>query len=158
MLERFAQFCASIASIQRSILRIERVEMAKYGLKVPHASCLVAIARYPEGITAARLCEICDKDKAAISRTLSELENAGMILRNAPEGKRYRALLRLSEKGKEIAYSVNEKILLAVAKASEGSDKEKQQIFARVLGLVAGNLQDICREGLESRETVTKGE
>ena len=154
MLERFAQFCASIASIHRSILRIERVEMAKYGLKGPHANCLVAIARHPDGITAARLCEICDKDKAAISRTLSELEQAGMILRQSPEGKRYRVLLQLSEKGKEIAHSVNQKILLAVAKASEGYDKEKQQVFARVLNLVAGNLQDICREGLDHPEGI----
>ena len=152
MIERFSQFCTSIASIQRSILKIERVEMAKYGLKGPHANCLVAMARYPEGITAARLCDICDKDKAAISRTVSELEDAGMVLRQDPEGKRYRSVLRLSEKGKEIANRVNDMVLLAVAKASEGYDKEKQQVFARVLNLVAGNLQDICRDGLETRD------
>lgn len=152
MIERFSQFCTSIASIQRSILKIERIEMAKYGLKGPHANCLVAMARYPEGITAARLCDICDKDKAAISRTVSELEDAGMVLRQDPEGKRYRSVLRLSEKGKEIANRVNDMVLLAVAKASEGYDKEKQQIFARVLNLVAGNLQEICRDGLETRD------
>ncbi len=152
MIERFSQFCTSIASIQRSILKIERTEMAKYGLKGPHANCLVAMARYPEGITAARLCDICDKDKAAISRTVSELEDAGMVLRQDPEGKRYRSVLRLSEKGKEIANRVNDMVLLAVAKASEGYDKEKQQVFARVLNLVAGNLQDICRDGLETRD------
>lgn len=152
MIERFSQFCTSIASIQRSIMKIERVEMAKYGLKGPHANCLVAMARYPEGITAARLCDICDKDKAAISRTVSELEDAGMVLRQDPDGKRYRSVLRLSEKGKEIANRVNDLVLLAVAKASDGYDKEKQQVFARVLNLVAGNLQDICRDGLESRD------
>ena len=152
MIERFSQFCTSIASIQRSILKIERVEMAKYGLKGPHANCLVAMARYPEGITAARLCDICDKDKAAISRTVSELEDAGMVLRQDPDGKRYRSVLRLSEKGKEIANRVNDMVLLAVAKASDGYDKEKQQVFARVLNLVAGNLQEICRDGLETRD------
>ena len=152
MIERFSQFCTSIASIQRSILKIERTEMAKYGLKGPHANCLVAMARYPEGITAARLCDICDKDKAAISRTVSELEDAGMVLRQDPEGKRYRSVLRLSEKGKEIANRVNDMVLLAVAKASDGYDKEKQQVFARVLNLVAGNLQEICRDGLETRD------
>lgn len=150
MIERFAHFCTSIASIQRSILKIERVEMAKYGLKGPHANCLVAMDRYPDGITAAQLCEICDKDKAAISRTVSELEEAGMVTRQDPDGKRYRSLLRLSEKGKKIADSLNERILLAVTKASEGYDREKQQIFIRVLNLIAGNLQTICRDGLES--------
>ena len=152
MIERFSQFCTSIASIQRSILKIERVEMAKYGLKGPHANCLVAISRYPDGITAARLCDICDKDKAAISRTVSELEKAGMVLRRDPDGKRYRSVLQLSEKGREIANHVNDMISLAVSKASEGYDKEKQQIFARVLNLVAGNLQEICRDGLETRD------
>ena len=152
MIERFSQFCTSIASIQRSIIKIERVEMAKYGLKGPHANCLVAMARYPDGITAARLCDICDKDKAAISRTVSELEDAGMVLRQDPEGKRYRSVLRLSDKGREIANRVNDMVLLAVAKASDGYDKDKQQVFARVLSLVAGNLQEICRDGLDARE------
>ena len=152
MIDRFSQFCTSIASIQRSILKIERTEMAKYGLKGPHANCLVTMARYPEGITAARLCDVCDKDKAAMSRTVGELENAGMVLRQDPDGKRYRSVLRLSEKGKEIANRVNDMVLLAVAKASDGYDKDKQQIFARVLSLVAGNLQDICRDGLDARD------
>ena len=152
MVERFEKFTFYIFEITRYWHKLAGDEMAKYGLKGPHANCLVAMARYPEGITAARLCDICDKDKAAISRTVSELEDAGMVLRQDPEGKRYRSVLRLSEKGKEIANRVNDMVLLAVAKASEGYDKEKQQVFARVLNLVAGNLQDICRDGLETRD------
>lgn len=150
MVDRFEQFCTAISSIQRCIQKIERVEMAKYGLKGPHAQCMIAMVRYPEGVTAARLCEICDKDKAAISRTVSELEQAGMVLRHDPDGKRYRSVLRLSEKGQEIAASVNDLVLVAVSKASEGYDKETQQTFVRVLGLIAGNLNTICREGLHS--------
>lgn len=150
MVTRFEQFCTAISGIQRCIQKIERVEMAKYGLKGPHAQCMIAMVRFPEGITAAKLCEICDKDKAAISRTVSELEKAGMVLRHDPDGKRYRSLLRLSEKGKEIARNVNDLVFLAVSKASEGYDKETQQTFVRVLSLIAGNLNAICREGLKS--------
>lgn len=150
MVTRFEQFCTAISGIQRSIQRIERVEMAKYGLKGPHCTCMVAMSRFPEGITAARLCEICDKDKAAISRTISELEKAGMVLRNDPDGKRYRSLLQLTEKGKDIAAHVNELIFVAVSKASEGYDKETQKTFVRVLSLIAGNLYTICRQGLNN--------
>ena len=124
--------------------------MAKYGLKGPHAQCMIAMSRFPEGITAAQLCEICDKDKAAISRTVTELEQAGMLLRHDPEGKRYRSLLRLSEKGKEIARNVSELVFVAVGKASEGYDGETQQTFMRVLSLIAGNLHAICLEGLKN--------
>ena len=146
---RFEHFCTVISGIQRSIQRIERVEMAKYGLKGPHANCLVTIAmsRYPDGVTAAQLCEICDKDRAAISRTVSELEQAGMLMRHDPEGKRYRSRLRLSEKGKDIARNVSELVLLAVSRASEGYDKEHQQTF---MSLIAGNLHAICTEGLKN--------
>ena len=54
--------------------------MEKYGLKGPHAQCLLAMRRNPQGITASQLCTICDKDKAAISRTVAELEQAIEIL------------------------------------------------------------------------------
>ncbi len=151
MIDRFEQFCTAISVIYRSIQKIERTEMAKYGLKGPHAQCLVAMARFPEGITAARLCEICEKDKAAISRTVSELEQAGLVVRADPDGKRYRTSLTLTEMGRTVASNVNNLVLLAVQQASEGYDREKQQIFVSVLNLVAGNLQSICRDGLTDK-------
>ncbi len=122
--------------------------MAKYGLKGPHAQCMIAMSRYPDGVTAAQLCEICDKDKAAISRTIGELEQAGMLLRHDPEGKRYRSMLRLSDRGREIAHNVGELVFVAVSKASAGYDQETQQTFMRVLSLIAGNLHSICLDGL----------
>ncbi len=150
MVTRFEQFCTAISGIQRCIQKIERVEMAKYGLKGPHAQCMIAMERFPDGVTAAQLCEICDKDKAAISRTVGELEQAGMLLRYDPDGKRYRSVLRLSEKGREIARGVNDLVLVAVSKASEGYDRETRETFVRVLSLIAGNLQAICRDGLKN--------
>ena len=150
MIERFSQFCTSIASIQRSILKIERTEMAKYGLKGPHANCLVAMARYPEGITAARLCDICDKDKAAISRTVAELEREGLVIRNTKGSNRYRALLKLTQQGETAAAQVEERAKLAVEKAGEGMTDQQRAVFYEVLGLIAGHLQEICEDGLES--------
>lgn len=148
MIGRFEQFCTAISSIYRSIQKIERVEMAKYGLKGPHAQCMLAMDRYPEGITAARLCEICEKDKAAISRTLAELEHAGMVTRSDPEGKRYRSSLVLTGKGKEIAKGVNQLVYHAVSQASTGYGPEERQTFVNVLGVIAGNLHTISTDGL----------
>ena len=148
MVGRFEQFCAAISSIYRSIQKIERVEMAKYGLKGPHAQCMLAMERHPEGITAARLCEICEKDKAAISRTVSELAEADMIVRGEAEGKRYRCCLKLTRKGLDVARSVNQLVYAAVMQASSGYTAEDRQIFVNVLGMIAGNLQSICRDGL----------
>ena len=74
MLDRFEQFTAAISTIHRFVQKIERDEMEKYGLKGASAQYLLAMARYPEGITAAALCDVCDRDKAAVSRILSEME------------------------------------------------------------------------------------
>ena len=152
MVSRYELFSSSISCIHHDIQKIERMEMANYGLKGPHAQCLLAISHYPEGITAARLCEICEKDKAAISRTLSELEDADMIRRENRNGSRYRATLTLTEQGSAAAQAVSEKARLAVERAGTGLDDAQREIFYQVLALIAGNLHALCREGLKKEE------
>lgn len=154
MIQRFELFCTSAFSIYRSILKIERMEMEKFGLKGPHAQCLLTMSHYPEGITAAQLCNYCDKDKAAISRTVSELEEAGMLRRDCSDGKRYRAKLTLTDAGRNAATRVAERAKCAVERAGSGMSDEQRAVFYNALALIAGNLQHICDEGLnESNET-----
>lgn len=148
MVSRFEHFSASISCIYRYIQRIERTEMEKYGLKGPHAQCLLAMRRYPEGITAARLCEVCDKDKAAISRMMTELEEKGMVSRGDEKGNRYRMQLRLTALGEEAADHVEQRAKLAVEEAGSGMTEEQRATLYAVLDLIAGNLQTICAEGL----------
>ena len=150
MVSRFEQFSAAVACIYRCVQKIERVEMAKYGLKGPHAQCLLAMRHNPEGITASQLCTICDKDKAAISRTVAELEQEGMIQRDMKDGNRYRAQLTLTEQGQTAASQVEERAKLAVEKAGDGMTDEQRAVFYEVLGMIAGHLQTICEEGLEN--------
>ena len=149
MISRFEHFSASISCISRYIQRIERMEMEKYGLKGPHAQCLLVMGRYPEGITAARLCEVCDKDKAAISRMVAELEEQDMILRTGPNGQRYRAMLKLTEKGEQAAAHVEDRARQAVEEASVGMTEEQRSIMYAALDLIAGNLLSICNRGLK---------
>ena len=154
MFTRFEQFCTAVSMIHHSIQKIQRVEMAKYDLKGPHAQCLLAISQYPDGITAAQLCELCEKDKAAISRAVTELEEADMLIRRDPEGKRYRSRLYLTEKGAEVAGNVGRLVHRAVSQASEGYGEQDREIFIHVLNLIAGNLQTICRDGLAQQKEV----
>ena len=148
MISKYEHFSLSVSRIYHDIQRIERKEMEAFGLKGPHAQTLLAIQRYPEGITAVQLCEICDKDKAAISRSAAELEEAGMVRRNSTHGTSYRAPLVLTEKGEEAARIVGEKARLAVEQAGIGLEDEQRQVFYRVLALISENLHTICRDGL----------
>ena len=149
MESRYELLSGAISSMYHDIQKIERVEMAKYGLKGPHAQCLLAMKKHPQGITAARLCEVCDKDKAAVSRTIAELETAGMVVRENRNGSRYRASLILTQQGQMAAEAVVEKARLAVEKAGTGFGEEEREVFYRVLSIIAGNLHKLCREGLE---------
>lgn len=149
MVSRFEQFSTAIASIHRNIQKIQRAEMAKFGLKGPHCQCLLAMRRYPEGVTASQLCEICDKDKAAISRTVAELEAAGMVVRPEGMGKRYRAALKLTESGAAAAEAVMGRAKIAVVEATGDYGLEQQSQFTQTLAMLANNLDTICREGLK---------
>lgn len=149
MLSKYELFSSSVSCMYHDIQKIERTEMAKFGLKGPHAQCLLAMSRYSEGITAARLCEVCEKDKAAISRAIAELEQMGLVCREIRNGSRYRAQLMLTETGRQAAESVNQKAQQAVEQAGEGLNDAQREVFYRVLALIAGNLHTICKDGLK---------
>lgn len=144
----YEQFAGSVLCLSRCIQKIQRTVMAKYGLKGAHAQCLLAVSRYPHGITAAQLSQISDKDKAAISRTLAELTEAGMISRQTKNGNSYRAPLVLTEKGREAAAEVDRMARLAVEQAGEGLTDENRQVFYATLDRIATNLIRISREGI----------
>ena len=148
MVTRFEHFASSVASIHRSIQKIERVEMAKYGLKGPHAQVLLAMSRFPEGVTSGELVKLCDKDKAAISRTVAELEREGMVDRMGKNGNFYRAALLLTDRGREAAEHVAIRAKQAVEAASNGLSDGNRRVLYAAMELIASHLQNICDVGL----------
>ena len=145
MIGRFEQFSSAISCIYKYIQKIEREEMAKYGLRGPHVQCLLALSRGEEGLTASQLCEVCDKDKAAISRAVSELEKAGLLLR---EGTSYRARLKLTGEGKRTAGRISGIVEDAVGLAGRGLTDEDRKVFYAALDRIASNLRVLSEEGL----------
>lgn len=151
MITRYELFSSSVSSLSRDIQAIERTEMAKFGLKGPHAQCLLAMLRHPLGVTSAQLCELCAKDKAAISRTVAELENARMIRRESRNGNIYRAALLLTEQGRAAADAVSRRAKVAVESAGEGLTDAQREVFYHVLSVISGNLHTMCKNGLKER-------
>ena len=75
---RFKLFTSLMSKINKSIRKIKAMEMAEFNLKSTHVSCLYYL--YEEDtLTAKELCDICEEDKAAISRTLDYLESNGYL-------------------------------------------------------------------------------
>jgi len=148
MIDRFEMFVSFISAIHRDIQKIERDEMVKYGLKGAYAQYLVAMHRYPEGLTAAELCDVCDKDKAAVSRAVSEMEQRGLLIRQGSAENQYRALLQLTEEGKAASDYVCRKAVSAVLLAGEAVNDETRVVMYRALREIAGKIQIIAREGI----------
>lgn len=150
MIKRYEEFTTSISSIYKIIQKIKRDGMRKFGLKGPHTQCIVAMYRNPQGVTISQLCDLCELDKAAISRAVSELEEKGIIEARAGSDKLYRAPLKLTDDGKKIAAEISDIVEMVVVSAGDGLSDSDREIFYRSLDLITANLQRLTREGVES--------
>ena len=138
MIKRFESFVTGITVCYKYIQRIKSAEMTEFGLKGTHVMCLFFLHHNPEGLTAAQLCQLCAEDKAAVSRTVSELQKEEYI---ASGEKKYRALLRLTEKGEETAKRVDSLVEQWVGFGGAGLSDEDRAAFYRALELISNNLK-----------------
>ena len=156
MTERFETFTILIARLSRSVKRIKTEQMAQFHLKGPHVSCLYYLSNQ-DGLTAAELCERADEDKAAVSRSLDYLERNGYILCEEADGKRYKAPLRLTEKGRTAAAGIAARIDSIVGAASEGLSEEERTVMYRALTRIGRNLESLLN-GAGAEQNTGAGE
>lgn len=148
MLSRFGQFSSIMFSIQRDIQKIEREEMIKHGYKGAYAQYLVALYQHPEGLISSRVSEICDKDKAAVSRILSEMQEYGLVVREKNGENRYRGIVKLTEEGMRVARSVCDSARVAVAAVGQEMTDEERTLFYDTLERISAKLQAMARDGI----------
>lgn len=104
MINRFETFITSIVQIYRCVQNIKSREMTELGLRGTHVMCLFNLRRHEEGLTASGLSAICEEDKAAVSRALSQLEEKGLVhVEDNDAGRRYRSNVRLTETGRRVS-------------------------------------------------------
>lgn len=146
MITRFEQFSFMISGIYREIQKIEKDEMIKHGYRGAFAIYLATLHRCPDGLTAAKLCEICDKDKAAVSRIVAEMEEKELVKR---EKNGYRAKIFLTEKGTETAEFVAKRAIAAVCAVSgESMTDQQREFFYSALETIYKNLRKVSKEGI----------
>ncbi len=148
MIQRFEQFSYSISGIYRLILKLEKEEMEKYGYRGAFALYLSIMSRYPGGITATRLCELCDRDKAGVSRIINEMEEKGLVRRECRRDNAYRAKLTLTDEGKRAAAIVKRAAELAVTEAGRGLSDDDRKVLYSSLELIESNLKRISDDGI----------
>ena len=149
MIDRFERFSFSISEIYRYWHNFAADVMEQYGMKGPHAVYFTTLYQYPQGLTAARLAELCSKDKADVSRAVAAMEGKELLKK---EGNGYRVILTLTQAGEDIARQVNEKAMTAVTYGGRGLTDEQRSVFYYCLDTIASNLQILSKEGLNQIE------
>lgn len=149
MTSRFEQFTIVISGINRYIQKLERNEMIKRGYKGVFAQYLAVLKRFEDGLTSTELCEVCDKDKAAVSRIVAEMEEKGLVSREHKNIRTYRSKIVLTEKGRNTADYVAERAKAAISAVSDGvMDENQREVFYSTLDVLYKNLQKVSREGI----------
>ncbi|MBM6755355.1 MarR family transcriptional regulator [Collinsella tanakaei] len=145
---RFEDFVGLVTLISKEISRIKTVEAAKLGLRGSDIMCLYYLGQNEEGLTGAELARESDVTRAAVSRTLAHLEEDGFVevCGEQATGSRYRAPVRLTEKGRQVNAEASEIIRRVVTEVGEElGDIQRVQMY-RSLNLILERLRGISRE------------
>lgn len=148
MVDRFERFSFAIAEISRYWHKLTADEMKKYGLKGPHSVYLLTMAKYPEGISAPRIGELCGKDKSDVSRMMSIMEEKGLVTKEGGHQNLYRGLFKLTEAGRNAAEYVRRRASRAVELAGGDLTEEDREIFYRSLDSIVSRLRELSKEGI----------
>ncbi len=143
-MSRFEQFTVSVFSITRYWNKIASEEMRGLGLKGSYALYLITLSSVKEEITAARLSELTQRDKADVSRAIAQFQQQGLVEEYGDN--RYRAPIVLTEKGKNLTRQIRKKAEHALKMAGDGLSEEMRQDMYRALEIIASNLKDMSED------------
>ena len=152
MKERFKTFTVLIAKISRNVKKIKNQEMAEYGLRSVHVTCLYYLYS-SESLTATELCELCEEDKATISRALDFLEENGYIVCESKLAKRYKSPIVLTEKGEELGKKITDKINFVLDEICIDLTEEERVEFYRSLAIISDSLE-LCTKGIQKAKKI----
>ncbi len=141
MKDRYEIFTTQIAKITRNIRKIKAAEMAKYDLSSTHVSTLYYLYKNGGTLTMKELIDVCDEDKAAISRANKYLYKNDYIILNGSRFKKYKNPITLTEKGKAIAQKVVNKVDRIIDSVSEDVTPVNRDEFYNTLIKISENIE-----------------
>ncbi len=144
MITRFELFSTTISQIYKNLQKVKMQEMADLELRGTHVMCLFQLNRHPDGLTVTQLSTLCGEDKAATSRTMSDLIKKELVTND--QEKKYRAPILLTQKGKMIADKIDIQAAQAVEAVGQGLTDEERETFYKVLTIISENLKNYSNE------------
>ena len=119
--------------------------MANFGFKGKQVQCLFTLYHADQGLSLTELCELCEEDKGAMSRTIKELTAQELLFVAEQDTQKYRNPIKLTEKGKNFAKIVTDKIASMFDAARQGITQTERDHLYTALARIADNLTKICK-------------
>lgn len=139
--DRFDRFCSLTCGAVKSVQRLKSKYMTPFGLSSAHTMCLRHLRACPDGLTRMELAEMCDIDKAQISRTVNELCAKGYVSETENENNNYRKRLKLTMLGKDTAEEINKAITEIHSFVSTDLSEEQLKTFYETFDLICERLK-----------------
>lgn len=140
--QRYRQFTTAVMGIAYSLQRIRGYALKDYQLHGPHINCIFYLDRFPEGLTPGEITKLSMEDKSSVSRSLALLRERGFITGGNTNEQKYKVRYTLTQKGKEAAAVLQEKIREAVEAGGRTLTEETRKLFYSALEEVNENLRD----------------
>lgn len=143
--ERFEEFVGLISSLEKEVQRIRAVECERLGLRGADLMCLYCLGRCDSPLTAAELSRRAGVTRAAVSRSLAQLEESGLVtVAAADDGRAYRAPVSLTDAGRKTMAGVEGAVSRVMSRVD--SALEDDDARARLYASLASVLE--CLRGI----------
>lgn len=145
--ERFEEFVGLISSLEKEVQRIRAVECERLGLRGADLMCLYCLGRSDSSLTAAELSRRAGVTRAAVSRSLAQLEEGGLVaVASAPgDARLYRAPVSLTSAGRKTMAEVDEAVSRVMARVDSALDDDQRTRLYASLASVLDCLRAIGR-------------
>lgn len=149
MIKRFEHFTFANNEINKFLRKLSSDEMRKHGLRSSHAIYFTVLANHAQtGLTATKLCELCGRDKADVSRMLTLMGKKDLVTKEGVHQNLYNGVFKLTEKGLDIANCVKSKAAKAVEIAGRDLSEEARRNFYNALDSIVANLRELTKKGI----------
>ena len=138
--DRLDEFMTLIVGASRCVTKLKSRYMARYGLGSTHTMCIRKLYSSKSGLTRTQLSDLCELDKAQVSRIIVELTQKGFVS-EGPGSSNYKRRVILTNEGKRIAEEINSIVLQINNYVSAEIPHEDIETFYRVFDLIHKNLK-----------------
>ncbi len=147
MISRYEILSTFVADISREICKISAKEMLRYGLRGSSAKYLLVMLEHGAPMTATKLSQLSERDKADVSRAMTDLYNNGLVMQG--NGGKYRAKLALTKRGLAVARELHERAEKIIGYVGKDIADAERELLYRMLSSISNNLHRLNSENGE---------